>query len=296
MRAADFEVRSPEFRAILAPDSEVEKLAEGFEFTEGPCWVAAGGYLLFSDIPHSRIMRWSPTEGVSVWRDASNQTNGNTLDREGRLISCEHRGRRVTRTEKDGAITVLADRHAGGKLNSPNDVVVKSDGTIWFTDPPYGLTMWVDPPLQREQAKDYVFRLDPGAGGPTLVADDLDKPNGLCFSPDERRLYIADSSARRHIRVFEVGADNTLQGGQVFAAIDPGGPDGMRCDTQGRLYSTAGDGVHVFNPGGQLLGKIKCPLTPANCTFGGPGKRTLFLTARTALFAVRLAATGAQSP
>jgi len=287
---SDFDIRSEAFRAILRPDSKLQKLAGDFKFTEGPVWVAKEGHLLFSDIPANRIYRWSPKEGLSVWREPTGNTNGNTLDRQGRLISCEHSNRRVTRTEADGRITVLADSFGGKRLNSPNDVVVKSDGTIWFTDPPYGIK-----PEQIEQPHNYVFRLDPD-GKLTPVADDFDRPNGLCFSPDESLLYIADSSARHHVRVFRVTPDNTLAEGRLFATIEPGAPDGMRVDIAGRLYSTAGDGVHVYAPSGELLGKILVPERPANCAFGDVDKRTLYITARTSLYAIRLAATGAQRP
>jgi gluconolactonase len=286
---SDFDIRSESFRSILRPDSQVVKLATGFQFTEGPVWVADGDCLLFSDIPANRVYRWQEGQGVSVWREPTGNTNGNTLDRQGRLISCEHSGRRVTRTERDGSITVLADSYGGKRLNSPNDVVVQSDGVIWFTDPPYGIK-----PEQMEQPAKYVFRLDPD-GKLTVVADDFDMPNGLCFSPDEKLLYIADSSKRHHVRVFTVKADHTLADGRLFATIDPGVPDGMRMDTAGWLYSTAHDGVHVYAPGGELLGKILVPEAPANCTFGGD-KRTLYITARTSLYAINLASAGAQAP
>ena len=285
---ADFDIRNEAFNDILTPDSEVVKLAGEFKFTEGPVWVADGGYLLFSDIPANRIIRWSPGDGATVWREPTGNANGNTLDRQGRLVTCEHSNRRVTRTEADETITILTDAYGGKKLNSPNDIVVKSDGTIWFTDPPYGIK-----PEQQEQPVNYVFRLDPD-GGLTVMADDFDRPNGLCFSPDESLLYIADSSDRHHIRVLDVTAGNTLANGRLFTTITPGVPDGMRMDTEGRLYSTAGDGVHVYAPNGDLLGIILVPESPANCAFGDADKRTLYMTCRTSLYAVRLGATGAQ--
>ena len=287
---ADFDIRDQAFNAILTVDSAVTKLAGGFKFTEGPVWVADGGYLLFSDIPANRIYRWSSADGASVWREPTGNANGNTLDRQGRVVTCEHSNRRVTRTEADGHITVLADVFQGKKLNSPNDIVVKSDGVIWFTDPPYGIKAEA-----REQSANYVFRLDPD-GTLTIAADDFDRPNGLCLSPDESLLYIADSSDRHHIRVFDVTGDNTLANGRLFTTITPGVPDGMRMDTEGRLYSTAGDGVHVYAPSGELLGIILVPESPANCTFGDVDKRTIYMTSRTSLYAVRLAATGAQMP
>lgn len=284
---SDFEILNDAFRAILRPDSAVRKLAGDLRFTEGPVWIPTGGYLLFSDIPANRIYCWRPGEGLSIWREPTGNANGNTLDRQGRLVTCEHSTRRVTRTEPDGTITVLATHYRGKRLNSPNDVVVQSDGTIWFTDPPYGIK-----PEEIEQPRNYLFRLDPD-GTLMAVADDFDRPNGLCFSPDETRLYVADSSARHHVRVCDVRPDKTLANCRVFAVIEPGAPDGMRVDTAGRLYSTAGDGVHVYAPDGTLLGKILVPERPANCAFGDADRRTLYITARTSLYAIALAAEGA---
>ena len=285
MPEGDFEIKTGAFKAILAPDSKVEKLAGGFGFTEGPVWM--GDHLLFSDLHMDRIMRWSPKDGVSVFREPSGKVNGNTLDREGRLITCGHVSRNLQRTEASGEVTVLAESYQGKRLNSPNDAVVKSDGSIWFTDPPYGIE-----PHQQEQPAAYVFLLDPANAGLTPLAGDLSRPNGLCFSPDESLLYIADSSDRHHIRVFTVAGGDRLEGGDVFATIDPGIPDGMRVDTEGRLYSTAADGIHVFSPDGELLGKILTPEATANCCFGGDGRHTLFTTARTGLYAITLAAAG----
>ncbi len=286
-----FDIRSEAFRDILAPDSRLTKLAGDFQFTEGPVWVPEGNYLLFSDIPANRICRWSKADGVSVWREPSGHANGNTLDRQGRLITGEHSARRLSRTEKDGTVIALASQFGWKRLNSPNDVVVKSDGTIWFTDPPYGIK-----PDMQEQPGQYVFRLDPN-GALTVLADDFDKPNGLCFSPDESLIYIADSSLdRHHVRVFRVTPQNTLADGRLFATVVPGVPDGMRMDTAGRLYCTAGDGVQVYAPSGELLGIIQVPQSPANCTFGDADKRTLYITAKTSLYSIRLAAQGAQKP
>lgn len=290
----EFESLSSAFGRILADDSELTTLADGMQFTEGPVWVEAERCLLLSDIPASRTMRWSASDGLALWREPSGNANGNTLDRQGRLVTCEHGTRRVTRTEPDAAVVTLADTYQGKRLNSPNDVVVKSDGTIWFTDPPYGIE-----PEEREQPANYVFRLTPTSGALEPVADDFDRPNGLCFSPDERKLYIADSShepGRSHVRVFDVTAENALANGRLFAEIQPPAPDGMRTDTDGRLYVTAGDGIHVFDPSGGMLGKIRMPVRPSNCDFGGEGRHTLFITARSALFAVTLAVTGARRP
>ena len=272
------------FEPILSPDTTVRRIATGFEFTEGPAWLARGSFLLFSDIPADTIYRWTESEGHTVWRRPSHQANGNTVDTEGRLVTCEHGSRSVTRTEDDGAITTLVSTHQGKKLNSPNDLVVARDGAIWFTDPPYGIG-----PEQAEQPANYVFRLDPGAAEPVPVADDFSRPNGLCFSPDHKFLYIADSDPEvHHIRRFRVRSDGTLTAGEVFVSIDPGIPDGIRTDRSGRLYSTAADGVHVFSPEGKLLAKVKTPETAANSTFGGPARNVLFITAVTSVWAVDL--------
>jgi gluconolactonase len=265
-----FEIVDESFEQVLASASELRCIADGFEFTEGPTWHQGG--LVFSDIPADTIYRWEEGKGHFVWRRPSHNANGNTVDREGRLVTCEHGTRRVTRTERDGSITVLADSYKGRKLNSPNDVVVRSDGTIWFTDPPYGIK-----PEQVEQSANYVFRLDPGAAEPTPLASDFSMPNGLAFSPEETTLYVADSDTGiHHIRRFRVTDEAGLSGGEVLATIDTGSPDGM----------------HVFGPQGDLLGKIKTPETAANCAFGGAEMRTLFITARSTVWAVTLAASG----
>ena len=290
----NFDVKSPEFLKILLPDSKVAKLAGGMQFTEGPVWVAKGEYLLFSNIPGNEVKRWSAKDGLSTWLKPSHNANGHTLDRQGNLISCEHTARRVTLITLDGKRTtkVLASEYKGKRFMAPNDVVVKSDGTIWFTDPGYGMNR-----KMAKIAKNYVFCLDPKSGELRPVVDDFDRPNGLCFSPDEKRLYIADSSKKlRHVRVFDVAADNTLKNGRVLAELPKGVPDGMRADTDERIYVTGEEGVYVYAPSGKLLGTILMPLVPANCTFGGQGKHTLFITARTTLFSIKLAATGAQTP
>jgi len=278
------------FAAFVAPDAPVRCIASGFQFTEGPAWFTAGQYLLFSDIPADTIYRWAEGEGHAVWRTPSHNANGNTVDLEGRLITCEHGSRTLTRTEPDGSVTALAATFAGGKLNSPNDAVVSRDGTIWFTDPPYGIQ-----PDQQEQAACHVFRLDPGAEELVALTGDLPRPNGLCFSPDETLLYVGNSDgAEPVVRRFRVLGDHTLAGGDVFATIEPGVPDGIRCDEAGRFLSTAADGVHVFDPDGTLLGKIRTPETAANCTFGGTSGTTLFITATTRVWAVELKVHGAR--
>jgi len=252
--------------SILAPGAKVEKVAGGFRFTEGPVWVP-DGYLLFSDIPANTIYRWSPGSAeATAWRTPSGHSNGLTLDRDGRLIACEH-DRRVSRTEPDGRVVTLADRYQGKRLNSPNDVVIRSDGRIFFTDPPYGL------PNQREGKElDYngVFRLDPN-GTLTLLDDSFVRPNGLAFSPDERTLYVDDSS-EMHIRAFDVAADGSLSNGRLFAVLrEPGVegvPDGMKVDVAGNVFCTGPGGVWVLAPSGDLVLKIETPEVPANLAWG----------------------------
>jgi gluconolactonase len=274
----------PEMESIVAPDAAFEQIAAGMQFTEGPVWMPRERKLVYSDIPADRMYQWSPEDGLSIFREPSHHANGNILDNEGRLITCEHGSRRVTRTEPDGSVVVLAERYAGRRLNSPNDVVVKRDGTIWFTDPPYGIK-----PEEREQDGHYVFRLDPGATEPVIVADDFIMPNGLNFSPDEAFLYIDDSSRKRgNIRRFRVTEQNALEDDGVFTVIDPHGPDGMRVDSAGRIFSTAGDGVQVFRADGTMIGKFLTPETAANCCFGGAEEPALFITARTSVWRVPL--------
>lgn len=294
--AAEFVAeQAVEFARCVPADAKVTKLAGGFGFIEGPVWVKDGGYLVFSDIPRDELRKWTPAGGVTTFRQPSRNTNGNTLDAAGRLLSCEHSGRRVAVAEKDGALRTVVDAFEGKKLNSPNDVIVKSDGTIWFTDPEYGLK--TNPETKRKEGKEqpgnFVFRHDPRTGRTTAVARDFDQPNGLAFSPDERRLYVADSGKPRHIRVFDVSADGTLSGGAVFSTIDKGGPDGIRVDAVGRVWSSTGDGVQVFGTDGRRVGRILLPEAAANLCFGGEDGLTLFMTARTSLYSVRTAVGGA---
>jgi len=270
------------FRDLFPANAKVETLGSDFMFTEGPAWVGgANGYLIFSDIPADKIYQWTRGSGFSVFREPSRQSNGNNLDLQGRIVTAEHWGRKLSLQKQDGEVITLVDSYQGKKFNSPNDVVVKNDGTLWFTDPDYGLR---DRP--REMAKNNVFRLDPLSEELTVVVDDFVKPNGLCFSPDESKLYIADSGDPKHIRVFNVHTDGTLSGGKVFAALDKGGPDGMRCDTEGRLWTSSGDGAQVFSPEGELLARVLLPKGGANLCFGGPEGKTLFITARNAVYAV----------
>jgi gluconolactonase len=299
-----FEIRDSRFRRYALGNVFVEQLHTGMRWAEGPVWFGDGGHLIWSDIPNNRMMRWVEGSagggGVSVFRSPSNFSNGNTRDRQGRLVTCEHGARRVTRTEYDGSITVLADSHRGRRLNSPNDVVVKSDGSIWFTDPPYGiLTDYEGHRAEIEQDGCHVYRIDSESGQIAVVADDFDKPNGIAFSPDEQVLYVADTGASHHedgphhIRAFTVSESGALSGGRVFATIEPGLADGFRLDTDGNVWTSAGDGVHCFSPNGDLLGKVKVPEVVSNVNFGGPKRNRLFITATTSLYSVYVSAIGA---
>lgn len=287
---SDFEVVDQgAFQKIIARDATVRKLAGGLRFVEGPVWVSTpdGGHLIFSDIPANELKRWGPDGGVSTFRAPSGSANGNTLDREGRLVTAEHAGR-ISRTEKDGTRSTLVDAYNGMKLSSPNDVVVKSDGTVWFTDPEYGLAG-----RKKETPGNYVYRFDERSGTTTAVATDLPNPNGLCFSPDESILYVANSGKPPEIRAYVVMSDGPPAPGRVFATIDKGIPDGIRCDELGNVWSSSGDGVQIFSPAGQLIARILLPESAANLTFGGPTGRTVYMTARTSLYAVDTLVRGA---
>lgn len=295
-----FEVLDPRFAALFAPHIRVERLWTGARWCEGPAWFAAGRYLVWSDIPNDRILRWDETDGsVSVFRSPANNTNGNTVDPQGRLVSCEHLSRRVTRTEHDGSITVLADRFEGRRLNSPNDVVVRSDGSVWFTDPLYGIATDYEGEAQDQEIDGcHVYRVDPDSGRVTQVTDDFVQPNGLAFSPDERRLFVSDTGVSHvadgpaHIRRFDVGGDLGLSGGDVVATCTTGVFDGFRLDTDGRIWASAGDGVHCYDPDGTLIGKIRIPEIVGNLTFGGPRRNRLFVCGTSSLYSVYVFATG----
>lgn len=298
-----YEIHDPRFRALIVESAALEELHSGCRWAEGPVWFDDAQQLLWSDIPNQRMLRWTPDGQVSVYRYPSNFSNGHTRDRQGRLVSCEHGTRRVTRTEPDGTVTVLADSFEGKRLNSPNDVVVRSDGSIWFTDPTYGiLSDYEGYKTAPELATRNVYRLDPASGELTAVVCDFLQPNGLAFSPDESRLYIADSGAShnetapRHIRVFEVERGGTLKNGRVFCHIDKGIPDGLRVDVDGNVWSSAADGVHCFAPDGTLIGKILVPQTVANLTFGGPRRNRLFITATQSLYSIYVTVAGASRP
>jgi gluconolactonase len=294
-----FQVIDPEFEGCLIGHARVERLWTGARWSEGPVWFAAGRYLLWSDIPNNRILRWDETDGsVSVFRQPSNNANGNTVDRQGRLVTCEHLTRRVTRTEHDGSITVIADRFEGKRLNSPNDVVVKSDGSVWFTDPSYGIMIdYEGARAESEIGACHVYRVAPD-GAVAIAASDYVKPNGLAFSPDEQFLYVADTGAShmkggpRHIRRQAVKAHGTLGKGEVFAECTAGLFDGFRVDTQGRVWTSARDGVHCYAPNGRLLGKVLIPEFVANVCFGGAKLNRLFICGTTSLYSVFLTVNG----
>jgi gluconolactonase len=298
----------PAFAGTMA----VERVATGFRWAEGPVYFPAGRYALFSDIPNNRIMRFSEDDGhVSVYRQPSMNSNGNTIDREGRLITCEHSGRRVTRTELDGSITIIADKYNGKKLNSPNDAVVASDGSIWFTDPVYGIGGYYEGiKAEPEQEKHNVYRVDPKSGDVKVVVDDFVEPNGISLSPDEKKLYVLDTGFTdgpdnpSHIRVFDldVGAGK-VSNSKVFAEMPkPSITDGVRCDTDGRVWCSVGwgdpneDGVRCYTPDGDLLGKIHIPETVANLCFGGQQRNRLYICGSTSLYAVYTSVQGAMKP
>jgi gluconolactonase len=298
-----FEIIDPRFKAVIFGNVHLEKLWTGSRWAEGPAYLPAGRYLVWSDIPNNRIMRYDETNGVvSVFRDPANFTNGHTVDREGRLVHCEHGGRCVSRTEHDGSRTVLASHYQGKRLNSPNDVVVKSDGSIWFTDPTYGIdSSYEGYAAPSEIGASHVYRIAPD-GALSIVADDFVKPNGLAFSPDESKLYIVDTGRThkadgpRHMRVFDVVDGHTLKGGSEFAVCDCGLFDGIRVDTNGNIWASAGDGVACYTPDGELIGKIKVPEVVANLCFGGINRNRMYICGTTSLYAVYLNAHGALRP
>jgi gluconolactonase len=294
---SDYEIIHPRFGSLLLGNCRLEKLHTGTRWAEGPCYFADSGVLIWSDIPNNRMLRWTEGLGVDVFRQPSHCSNGNTRDLQGRLVTCEHETRRVTRTEWDGSITVLAERYQGRRLNSPNDVVVKSDGSIWFTDPPYGIMSDYEGNKSASELEgNYVFRLDAASGALSIVASDFDKPNGIAFSPDESRLFVADSGGPRHMRVFDVKDGKTLSESRVFAECDAGCYDGFRFDTQGNLWTSTKAGVSCYSAEGELLGKIRVPEAVANLTFGGPKRNRLFITATTSLYSVFVNANGVQRP
>jgi len=287
-----YDILDPAFLPLVLPNARLETLATGFRWLEGPVWFADHDCLIVSDLPADRLLRWSASGGVSEFRAPAGFENGHARDRQGRLVGCSHRHRCITRVELDGRLTVLTDRFEGKRLNSPNDVVVKRDGSIWFTDPPYGIQTDYEGGKQAQELPARVYRLDPADGRLTVVCDSLQGPNGLCFSPDESRLYLVetglqfDAAADRAIRVFDVHADGTLHSGRVFHRVSPGNADGLRCDVDGRVWTSAGDGVHCLDADGRLLGKIRVPGPVANLCFGGRASSRLFICAGETLYGI----------
>lgn len=306
---AAIEVIDPRFAKYVVGNAAIERLYTGCRWAEGPVWFGDGRYLLWSDIPNNRILRWLEDTGeVSVFRNPSNYSNGNTRDRQGRLVTCEHDSRRVTRTEYTGSITVLADHYQGKPLNAPNDLAVHSHGAVWFTDPGYGILNNYEGHKAQFELPTNVYRIDPNSHELTVVASDMEKPNGICFSPDERRLYIVDTGSSHHagypkrIRVYDVIDGVRLANGRVFVDTGAGTADGIRCDTDGNLWAGTGwggegfDGVRVFAPDGKMIGEIHLPETCANLCFGGAKRNRLFMTASQSLYALYVDAQGAEQP
>ena len=302
MASDTYEIIDPRFRALVNGNAHLDLLYTGARWSEGPAWFGAARSLVWSDIPNDRQLRYDETDGsVSVFRSPANYSNGNTVDRQGRQVSCEHGARRVTRTEPDGTITVIADRFEGKRFNSPNDVVVKSDNSIWFTDPTYGIDSdYEGHKSPSEIGRSNVYRVDPGTGAVTAVITDMIKPNGLAFSLDESKLYVADTGRThgeqhpKHIRVFDVKG-NTVSGGREFADCTAGLFDGFRLDVGGRIWTSAGDGVHCYEPDGTLIGKILVPEVVANVCFGGLKRNRLYICATTSLYAIYLMTNGAKT-
>lgn len=291
------DVRDSRLLELVDETAPVARLATGCRFTEGPLWNVIGNFLLFSDIPENKIRKWDATSGMTVFREPSGRSNGLTYDKGGHLIACEHANRRVSRTTADGDVLTIASHYQGKRLNSPNDLVVKSDGSIYFTDPPYGLRAASGPESKKELDFQGVYRLSPNAETLTLLVDDFDRPNGLCFSPDETILYINDTT-RMHIRAFDVQPDGTLANDRIFAEEqgDNGKPDGMKVDRQGNVYVTGPNGIWVFAPDGTHLGVIRVPERTANLAWGGEAWKSLFITASTSIYRVECKIAGIAVP
>jgi gluconolactonase len=288
-----YDICDERFRAYMLPNARLETLAQDCGWLEGPAWFADQACLLVSDVPNDRILRWSASGGLSVFRQPSRFANGHTRDRQGRLIGCSHQDRCITRTELDGSITTLISHYDGKRLNAPNDVVCKSDGTIWFSDPHYGINTDYEGGKQTAELPANLYRLDPRDGSLRVMADDFDGPNGLAFSPDECLLYVSESGKQfadhppRYIRVFNVLDDGLrLTGGRTFHTVDPGFADGFRVDVDGNIWTSAGDGVHCIAPDGTRLGRINLPYTTSNLVFGGRHLAQLFICASHTLYAI----------
>jgi gluconolactonase len=297
-----FDIRDAKFARYILANAPLEELAGGFRWIEGPVWCGDAGCLLFQDLPRDRTMRWIEGSGVSIYRQPSGFANGQTRDRHGRLIACSHRERCLLRTELNGEVTRLVDRHDGRRFNAPNDVVVKSDGSIWFTDPLYGIQSDYEGGRQASEQPPALYRFEPSSGRVTVAAGDFDGPNGLAFSPDETRLYVSETGDQtsdvpvQHIRVFDVAPDGALSGGDIFHKVEPGYADGLRVDEDGNVWSSAADGVHCIDPNGRLLGKVLVPARVSNLTFGGLHRDRLFIGGSHTLYAVFLNRRGAEWP
>ncbi len=298
----EFESFDDSFKNLLLPDSRLEALASPAIWAEGPVWLPERDAVVFSDVKGNRMFIWSEKDGVAVFRQPANYNNGNTLDRQGRIVSCEHGRRCISRTEPDGSVTVLVDRFDDKRFNSPNDVVVKSDGSIWFTDPPYGIIGNEEGYMANSQIVGcWVYRFVPETGEIDVVTVDVQRPNGLCFSPDESLMYVADMSVvefptlgRRQLTVYDVVDGKRLANGRKLVDVAPGIPDGFRVDKAGRIFTSSEDAIQIISPDGHLLGKIKVPERISNCTFGGKNQDILYITASTTLYRVRLATSGVQ--
>jgi gluconolactonase len=291
------EIRDPRFTAVVGPAVSFDQIAGGCLFTEGPLWHPRDHYLLWSDMPGDHLRRWSAKDGVTTFRKPCHKSNGLAWDREGRLLVCEHASSRVTRTEPGGRQVTLASHDQGKELNSPNDIACASDGGIYFTDPPYGRAEYYGVPRRQELSFQGVYRVGEEPTTPVLLVDDFERPNGLCFSLDGRRLYINDT-ARQHIRVFDVKAGGALSGGTVWAETrgeGRGAPDGMKMDSQGNIYCTGPGGIHVFGPDAVDLGVIRVPEHTANMAFGDADLRSLYITASTSVYRIRVLVPGLSS-
>ncbi|MCU0924880.1 MAG: SMP-30/gluconolactonase/LRE family protein [Hydrogenophaga sp.] len=304
------EVLDARFAPVAQGSGALERLCTGAIWSEGPVWMAEDNAVLWSDIPNNRMLRWSEADGMSVWRDTVDFTNGHAREADGSLLHCSHGQRAIVRTRfgtdrRPSRDEVVVDRYQGKRLNSPNDVVVKSDGSIWFTDPPYGIVSDREGHLAaRELGGCYVFCFDPTSGTLHLVSDAVEEPNGLAFSPDESTLYVSDTSAalrsdgggHHHIMAFSVSSNRTLGPPRLFAEISPGLPDGLRVDMRGFVYTSSADSVQVYHPDGSRIGRIPMPEKVGNLTFGGPHRDQLYVTASTSLYRIRLNTTGSQRP
>ncbi len=298
-----YDVLDKRFGRLFNSNARLDTLFTGCRWAEGPAYFAAGRYLVWSDIPNNRMMRFDETDGsVSVFRQPAGNSNGNTIDRQGRLVTCEHGGRRVSRTEFDGTIITLADSFEGKRLNSPNDVVVRSDGSIWFTDPTYGIdTDYEGDRAESEIGACHVYRIDPQSGEIRAVITDMVRPNGLAFSVDEKQLYVVDTGRTHgennpaHMRVFDVDEAGHVSGGRVFADATAGLFDGFRLDTEGRIWTSAADGIHCYHPDGTLIGKVLVPEVTANVAWGGSKRNVLYICGTTSLYAIRLMVNGAKT-